>query len=44
MRSVMERGETLLDSVKDPTISENMSKLQADYTELCSAAKVSVLF
>ncbi|XP_076155328.1 nesprin-1 isoform X4 [Alosa pseudoharengus] len=42
MRSVMERGEALLDSVKDPTISENMSKLQADYTELCSAAKARV--
>ena len=39
----MERGEALLDSVKDPTISENMGKLQADYNELCSASKVGVL-
>lgn len=40
MKSVTEKGETLLDTVNDPTISENMRRLQADYQDLCLAAKV----
>lgn len=40
VKSVIEKGEALLDTVNDPTISENMKRLQADYQDLCLAAKV----
>lgn len=40
VKSVTEKGEALLDTVNDPTISENMRRLQADYQDLCLAAKV----
>ena len=43
VKSVIEKGEALLDTVHDPTISDNMKKLQADYQDLCLAAKVWVL-
>lgn len=40
VKSVFEKGEALLDTVHDATISDNMKKLQADYQDLCLAAKV----
>lgn len=40
VKSVIEKGEALLDTVHDPTISDNMKNLQADYQDLCLAAKV----
>lgn len=43
VRSVVEKGEALLDSVRDPAIRDNMSRLQTDYQDLCTAAKVGVL-
>lgn len=43
VRSVVEKGEVLLDMVCDPTIRDNMNRLQIDYQELCTAAKVGVL-
>ncbi|XP_045574102.1 nesprin-1 isoform X3 [Salmo salar] len=42
VRSVVEKGEALLDSVRDPAIRDNMSRLQTDYQDLCTAAKVQV--
>lgn len=43
MKCVIERGEALLDTIHDPTISDNMKKLQADYQDLCLLAKVKLL-
>lgn len=40
VKSVFEKGEALLDIVHDATISDNMKKMQADYQDLCVAAKV----
>lgn len=40
VRSVIEKGEALLEIVHDPTVSENMTKLQNDYQDLCNKAKV----
>lgn len=40
LKSVFEKGQALLDTVHDTTISDNMKKMQADYQDLCSAAKV----
>lgn len=40
VKSVIEKGEALLDTVNDPTISKNMKRLQADYQDLCLVAKV----
>ena len=40
VRSVIEKGEALLDTVRDPTISDNMSRLQTDYKDICTTAKV----
>lgn len=40
VKSVFEKGEALLDTVHDAIISDNMKKLQADYQDLCLAAKV----
>lgn len=40
VKSVIEKGEALLEIVHDPTIRENMTKLQNDYQELCNKAKV----
>ncbi|XP_052352542.1 nesprin-1-like isoform X4 [Oncorhynchus keta] len=42
VRSVVEKGEVLLDMVCDPTIRDNMNRLQTDYQELCTAAKSQV--
>ncbi|KAF1374585.1 hypothetical protein PFLUV_G00230620 [Perca fluviatilis] len=42
VKSVFEKGEALLNTVHDPTISDNMKKLQADYQDLCLAAKTQV--
>uniref|UniRef100_A0A1A8H4I9 Spectrin repeat containing, nuclear envelope 1b n=1 Tax=Nothobranchius korthausae TaxID=1143690 RepID=A0A1A8H4I9_9TELE len=42
VKSVIEKGEALLDMINDPTISENMKKLQADYQDLFLAAKTHV--
>ncbi|KAJ3608016.1 hypothetical protein NHX12_025066, partial [Muraenolepis orangiensis] len=39
VRSVVEKGEALLDTVQDPTVPDNMKRLQADYQDLCSAVK-----
>lgn len=43
VKSVFEKGEALLDIVHDATISDNMKKMQADYQDLCLAAKVRAL-
>lgn len=43
VKCVIEKGEALLDTVHDPTISDNMKKLQTDYQDLCLLAKVWVL-
>lgn len=43
LKSVFEKGEALLDTVHDTAISDNMKKLQADYQDLCLAAKVWAL-
>lgn len=43
LKSVFEKGQALLDIVHDTTISDNIKKMQADYQELCSAAKVYTL-
>lgn len=40
MKSVIEKGEALLEIVHDPTIRENMTKLQNDYQDVCNKAKV----
>lgn len=40
VKSVIEKGEALLEIVHDPTIRENMTKLQNDYQDLCNKAKV----
>lgn len=40
MKSVVEKGEALLNTVNDSAISENMKKLQADYQDISLAAKV----
>lgn len=40
VRSVVEKGEALLEMVRDPTVSDNMAKLGSDYQELCSTARV----
>ncbi|XP_037550764.1 nesprin-1 [Nematolebias whitei] len=42
VKSVVEKGEVLLEVIHDPTISENMKKLQADYQDLCLAAQTHV--
>lgn len=44
MKSVIEKGEALLEIVHDPNISENMTKLQNDYQDLCNTAKVCMSF
>lgn len=40
LKCVFEKGRALLDIVPDSTISDNIKKMQADYQDLCSAAKV----
>lgn len=42
IKSVIEKGEALLNTVNDSTIGENMKKLQADYQDICLAAKVGL--
>ncbi|KAJ0008744.1 hypothetical protein NQD34_016159 [Periophthalmus magnuspinnatus] len=42
VKSVIEKGEALLEWIRDPTIRDNMKKLQADYQDLCLAAKIHV--
>uniref|UniRef100_A0A8C1T562 Spectrin repeat containing, nuclear envelope 1a n=1 Tax=Cyprinus carpio TaxID=7962 RepID=A0A8C1T562_CYPCA len=36
---VLEKGETLLTLLHSPSITDNMTRLQADYQELCSSAR-----
>lgn len=40
LRCVFEKGQALLDIIHDTTISDNIKKMQADYQDLCSTAKV----
>lgn len=40
LRCVFEKGQALLDIVHDTTISDNIKKMQADYQDICLAAKV----
>lgn len=40
IRSVMEKGDTLLASVHYPSVRDKMHRLQRDYTALCKAAMV----
>lgn len=40
VKSVIEKGEALLEIVHDSTISENVTKLQNDYQDLCNKATV----
>lgn len=40
VRSVIERGEALLETIRDPSISENIGKLKTDYHDLCNDAQV----
>lgn len=40
LKSVVEKGQALLEIVHDTTISDNMKKMQSDYQDLCLAAKV----
>ncbi|XP_073726049.1 nesprin-1 isoform X5 [Misgurnus anguillicaudatus] len=42
IRSVIEKGEALLETIRDPIISENIGKLKTDYQDLCNDAKVRV--
>uniref|UniRef100_A0A672NJW8 Nesprin-1-like n=1 Tax=Sinocyclocheilus grahami TaxID=75366 RepID=A0A672NJW8_SINGR len=42
VKSVIEKGDALLKTIRDPSISEDISKLKADYQELCNDAKVHV--
>ncbi|KTF86540.1 hypothetical protein cypCar_00031779 [Cyprinus carpio] len=42
VKSVIEKGDGLLETIRDPSVSENISKLKADYQELCNDAKVHV--
>uniref|UniRef100_A0A8C1T5H7 Spectrin repeat containing, nuclear envelope 1a n=1 Tax=Cyprinus carpio TaxID=7962 RepID=A0A8C1T5H7_CYPCA len=39
---VLEKGETLLTLLHSPSITDNMTRLQADYQELCSSARTHV--
>lgn len=40
IRSVVEKGDTLLASVHYPSIRDKMNRLKKDYTELCNTAMV----
>ncbi|KAJ8270593.1 hypothetical protein GJAV_G00116870 [Gymnothorax javanicus] len=42
VRSVTEKGEALLEIVRDPSVSENMTKLTSDFQDLCSTAQAHV--
>ncbi|XP_067272909.1 nesprin-1 isoform X4 [Pseudorasbora parva] len=39
---VLEKGESLLTLLHSPSITDNMSRLQADYQELCGSARTHV--
>jgi len=39
---VLEKGESLLTLLHSPSITDNMTRLQADYKELCGSARVSL--
>ncbi|KAG2468780.1 SYNE1 protein, partial [Polypterus senegalus] len=39
VKSVIEKGEALLDTVRDATVSENMKKLQEEYQDLCNIVR-----
>ena len=43
LKSVLEKGEVLLDSVHDPSIRDNLRTLQEDYLLLCDAAQVHII-
>lgn len=38
---VIEKGETLLTLLHSPSITDNMTRLQTDYQEMCCSARVS---
>lgn len=40
LKSVFEKGQALLDIVHDTTINDKMKNMEADYQDLCLAAKV----
>lgn len=40
IRSVAEKGDTLLASVQYPSIREKMNRLKKDYSDLCNTATV----
>ncbi|XP_028808913.1 nesprin-1 isoform X6 [Denticeps clupeoides] len=42
VRSVVEKGQSLQDAFQCPSIRQNIERLQTDYKDLCSAAKVNV--
>ncbi|RXM34940.1 Nesprin-1 [Acipenser ruthenus] len=42
LKSVIEKGQALLDTIRDPSVSNNMNKLQAEYHELCNIARTHV--
>ncbi|XP_056332551.1 nesprin-1-like isoform X4 [Danio aesculapii] len=42
VKSVIEKGDALLETIRDPSISENISKLKTDYQDLCADAKARV--
>ncbi|KAG1946578.1 nesprin-1 [Pimephales promelas] len=42
VKSVIEKGDALLETIRDPSVSENIGKLKADYQDLCKDAKVHV--
>nr|XP_057913481.1 nesprin-1 isoform X6 [Doryrhamphus excisus] len=42
VKSVLEKGEALLDMVHNPVINNNMNTLKADFLELCLLAKTQV--
>ncbi|KAM6459267.1 nesprin-1-like [Liasis olivaceus] len=42
IKSVMEKGECLLELICDANLAENIQKLQNEYQELCNIAKIQV--
>ncbi|XP_077587652.1 nesprin-1 [Stigmatopora nigra] len=42
VKCALEKGQVLLEMVRDPLVSEKAKTLQADYLELCSLAKTRV--
>ncbi|RXM34120.1 Nesprin-1 [Acipenser ruthenus] len=42
VKSVIEKGRALLDIIRDPSVSNNMNKLQSEYHKLCNIAVTHV--